>query len=131
MGYSEDVLRMNPELRGVVDVVTKTPSKYHNARAEMMGIRFQSGHEADVIGKLVIADEHHAGVHGLRLQVPFELPGGIIYQADATYIDDQLQGHVIDAKAWDVKTQKYLRTPEYRLKRRLFKGKYGREIEEL
>ncbi len=128
---SQDVLDRNPELRGADNGAPLNPSKYHNARATYAGMTFQSGHEMDVVSKLVLGEEQKAGVFGLRLQVRFPLPGGVTYVADATYLDDNLQVHVIDAKAWDKKTGKFLRTPEYRLKRKLFKAKYGRDIEEL
>ncbi len=134
MVYSDDVMALNKDnLKelGLNLLQGGKPSKYHNARAEYKGMTFQSGHEMDVVGKLVMAEENHAGVHGLRLQVDFALPGGIIYRADATYGDDDLQFHVVDAKAWDVKTQKFLRTPEFKLKAKLFKATYGQDIEEL
>ena len=107
----------------------KRASKWHNVRTEMAGMTFQSGHEAAVIGNLMTAEEHRAGVFGLRLQVRFPLPGGKFYDADATYLDEHLKSHVIDAKGWNQKTQKYILTAEFRSKRRQFRELYGQEIE--
>ena len=107
----------------------KRASKWHNVRSEMAGMTFQSGHEAEVIGNLMVAEERRAGVFGLRLQVRFPLPGGKFYDADATYIDGKIQPHVIDAKAFNLKTGKYLLTREFRSKRRQFRELYGHDIE--
>ncbi len=119
--FSEEVKRLNPEL--AAQLKTATPSKYKNARTEAKGMSFQSGHEAAEIGKLILADEHKAGVFGLRLQVNFPLPGGVIYRADATYLDEHLIGHVVDCKG--------VRTKDYLIKKKLFKATYGKDIEEL
>ncbi len=118
MTYSEDVLKLNPELRGAV--ATVPASKYHNARAEAKGMRFQSGHEAVEIGKLIILDEKHL-IYSLRLQVKFPLQGGNSYTADAVYLDEKLVPHIIDCKGF--------KTPEFRIKAKLFKEMYRREIE--
>ncbi len=123
MAYSKEVLDLNPQLRGVIDTATETPSKYHNCRAEAKGMTFQSGHEAAGVTSLILADEHHQGVFALRLQVRFPLPGKAVYVADAVYADDALQVHVVDFKGF--------KTPEYRLKKKLFKEAYGKDIEEL
>ena len=119
--YSEDVLRLNPELRGQVAAVPA--SKYHNARTEACGLKFDSGKEAAGVADLITLEQQKAGVYGLRLQVAFPLPGGLTYRADATYIDDQLVARVIDFKGF--------KTKEYIFKRKLFLEKYGKEIEEV
>ncbi len=124
---SSDVRSLNPEL--ALTPKTETPSKYKNIRTEFGGMRFQSGHEASVVGGLVLAERHHQGVFALRLQVRFPLAGGVIYTADAVYLDEELDAHIIDAKAWDVKTGKFLLTSEFKLKAKLFKTRYGKEIE--
>ncbi len=135
MPVSKDVAdlyyKAHPDEAEIAKVTSQSASKYRNTRETFRGMSFQSGHEMEVCAKFVLLDERHAGVHGLRLQVDFLLPGGIVYRADGTYLDDRLEGRVFDAKAWDVKTQKFLRTAEYRLKRKLFKAVYGKEIEEL
>ena len=118
---SPDVARLNP---GVAGEISSCPpaSKYHNTRTEVRGLIFQSGHEAAVIKGLMLAEEAKQ-IFGLRLQVRFPLEGNVIYVADATYLDDKLQAHVIDAKG--------MRTREYINKAKQFKARYGQAIEEL
>lgn len=118
MTYSEDVVRLNPEL-GVTAVLA---SKYHNAKTEARGMIFQSGHEAEGVVRLVVLEEHHQ-IFALRLQVRFSLPGKTVYVADAVYLDKQLQPHVVDYKGF--------KTQAYKIKKRLFRETYGQEIEEL
>lgn len=127
---SDDTLKRNGLSRGDraprndARATTARPAKYHNARTEAKGLVFQSGHEAAVIRGFILAEEQHK-IGGLRLQVRFLLPGGVVYVADATYFDMVLglTFHVIDAKGY--------RTREYRNKAKQFKAIYGREIEEL
>jgi len=119
--YSEDVLKLNPELIQA----TVPASKYHNVRAEASGMTFQSGHEAVEIGKLIILDEKHI-IFGLRLQVIFPLQGGTSYTCDACYLEfvnGGLEIVVADAKGF--------KTKEYKIKKKLFKEMYGIEIREL
>ncbi len=117
--YSDDVLKLNPELRATVVMVPA--SKYHNARTEAKGMRFQSGKEAVGVSSLIVLEEQKI-IFALRLQVRFPLAGGIIYVADAVYLDENLEAHVIDFKGYATK--------EYKLKRKLFRERYGKEIEE-
>jgi len=117
--FSEDVIKLNPELAKIAKPVPA--SKYHNVRAEAKGMSFQSGHEAVEVGKLITMEEHKAGVYGLRLQVRFPLPGNTVYVADAVYLDDVLEPHIVDCKGFQTK--------EFKLKAKLFKERYGREIE--
>jgi len=116
--YSEEVRKLNPGLEAELETVPA--SKYHNARAESRGMRFQSGHEAVEIGKLIILDEKHL-IFGLRLQIKFPLQGGNSWTADAVYLDDKLEVHIVDAKGYE--------TPEFKIKSNLFREKYGKEIE--
>ncbi len=117
--YSDDVLGLNPELRTAV--ATVPASKYHNAKAEAKGMRFQSGKEAAGVSNLIVLEEQKI-IFALRLQVRFPLAGGIIYVADAVYLDENLEPHVVDYKGFPTK--------EYKLKRKLFRERYGKEIEE-
>jgi len=118
MTYSDDVKRLNPELMGAISTVPA--SKYHNIRAEAKGLRFQSGHEAAEIGKLIVAEEHRL-IFALRLQTRFPLQGGNSYTADAVYLDENLEVHVVDAKG--------MLTKEFKIKAKLFKERYGKDIE--
>ena len=78
MTYSDEVLKLNPELATTLQTVPA--SKYHNAQAEANGMRFQSGKEAIEIGKLILAEKHKA-IFALRLQVKFPLQGNNSYTA--------------------------------------------------
>lgn len=115
--FSEDVLKLNPGLR---QAETKPASKYGNARAEAKGLRFQSGHEAAEISKLILLDERHL-IFSLRLQVRFPLAGENTYVADAVYLDENLEPHIIDCKGFQTK--------EFKIKAKLFREKYKKEIE--
>ena len=115
---SEDVLKLNPEL--AKELATVPASKYKNVRSEAKGLRFQSGHEAAEISKLILLDERHL-VFSLRLQVKFPLQGGNSYTADAVYLDDKLNVHVVDCKGFATK--------EFKIKKKLFRERYGQEIE--
>ena len=122
MTYSEDFLRLNPELKQQVD--TKPASKYHNAQAEAHGMRFQSGKEAAGVSQLILMEQQRM-IFALRLQVRFPIGANIVYIADAVYLelkDGLLTPVVMDFKGYS--------TAEYKLKKKLFKEKYGKEIEE-
>ncbi len=123
MTYSKDILRLNPGL--AAELQTVPASKYHNAQAEVRGMRFQSGREAVEVGKLILAEEHKA-IFGLRLQVRFPLQGKNIYVADAVYLEPTDAG-----LALVVADVKGFRTKEYLIKKKLFKEKYGVDIKEI
>ncbi len=127
--FSEEILERNPELKELLAAL-KPASKYRNVKAEAAGMTFASGHEAAEVSKLILLEEQKR-IFALRLQVRFPLSKKITYVADAVYLDDKLAVHVVDCKAFDKKTGKYLRTKEYALKCKLFKAKYGRDIEEI
>jgi len=120
--FSPDILALNPELVTQLNNI-QPASKYKNVKTEARGMTFQSGHEAAVVGNLILLEERKM-IFALRLQVRFPLQGSITYVADAVYLDEKLESHVIDAKG-------YKGVKEYKLKRKLFKERYHREIEEL
>lgn len=112
---------------------TKTPSiehkksKYGAVKTEIDGIKFDSKHEASRYRELRLLEQ--AGeITNLHLQVPFELiPKSkygmpIRYIADFVYNDKNNEQIVEDAKG--------VKTPVYRLKRRMMEEKYGIEIKE-
>jgi len=120
--YSDDVLRLNPELRNLtrLQVDGASPSKYKNARTEAHGMVFQSGKEAAGVSNLILAEKSRQ-IYALRLQVAFPLPGRTSYVADAVYLDDKLEPHIVDFKGFVTK--------EFKIKARLFRERYGKEIE--
>ncbi len=121
--FSDDVRALNPDL---AEKVGKAPSasKYHNAKTEAENLTFQSGREAAGVQILILLEKQHK-IFALRLGVRIPLAGGIFYVADAVYLDNKLDAHIIDFKAWDVKTEKFLLTPEFKLKQKLFEEQYS------
>ena len=74
-------------------------AKYGNRRVEIDGMKFDSQHEANVYGELMMRVK--AGeLRCVLRQVPFDLPGGIRYIADFVTIrpDMSIEG-VYDAKS--------------------------------
>lgn len=102
-------------------------SKYGAVKTEVDGIMFDSKHEAMRYQELWLL-ERAGDISNLRLQVPFELiPKSkygmpIRYIADFVYNDNSDNLIVEDAKG--------VKTPVYRLKRRMMAEKYGIEIKE-
>ena len=120
MKVSPDVARLNPGLVAEVEH-TAPPSKYHNTKTESHGMLFDSGKEAAGVAGLILMEEQKQ-IFGLRLQVRFPLPGGIVYVADAVYLDEKLQPPIVAFKGF--------RNQTYIMKSKLFKEKYDRGIEE-
>ena len=92
----------------------KKPHKYKAQPITIDGIRFQSRAEGARYCELKM-DEN---IRGLVLQPRFELCYGIYYVADFAYYQNKMSGRIIE----DVKGFK---TAVYRLKIRLFRGRYG------
>ena len=112
---------------GQVSPTKPKKSKYGAVKTEVDGIKFDSKHEAKRYQELRLLEQ--AGeITNLCLQVPFELiPKSkygmpIRYIADFTYNDGNGQPIVEDAKG--------VKTPVYRLKRRLMAELNGIEIKE-
>jgi len=113
-----DLVRLNPELSA-----KETPkrSKYGNVRTEYRGRVYDSKAEARraaELDKLVPAE-----IVAWFPQVTFNLPGGIRYRCDFLVIlpDGTWRAEDVKGKATDV----------YKLKRKLFKERYGKEITEV
>ena len=103
MTFSDDVMKLNPELAASLQTVPA--SKYHNARAEAHGMSFQSGKEAAGVSQLILLEKQKM-IFALRLQVRFPLAGGIIYVADAVYChisNSRLEIVVWDSKGFETK----------------------------
>ena len=102
-------------------------SKYGAVKTEVDGIVFDSKHEAKRYQELRLLEQ--AGeIINLRLQVPFELIPKSKYGMPIRYIADfmynDLNGQLI------VEDAKGVKTPVYRLKRRLMAELKGIEIKE-
>ena len=96
--------------------------KYHAKRTTVDGISFASKSEA--ARYIVLKDMERTGeISGLARQPKYVLAGGVNYFADFEYWHVQNRRIVTE----DVKGFK---TPAYRIKAKLFKEKFGREIVE-
>lgn len=107
------------------EAAPKKPPKYRNQKTTVDGILFDSRHEADRYNQLKIL--RSAGeVTGFACQVPFYLPGGIVYRADFVVLYPDGRYVVEDAKSPATRKDKV-----YRLKRRLMKTAHGIDIVEV
>ena len=107
-------------------------NKYNNRKIIVDGITFDSKHEAEVYTQLKVLERRNQ-ITNLRLQVPFILlekyrinnrtVRAIKYIADFTFNNSDGQLEVWDAKG--------VRTPTYKLKKKLFEYRYGIEIKEV
>ena len=96
--------------------------KYGNVKTERDGITFDSKREADrwsELQTLLRAGE----IYGVFPQHPFRLPGGIVYIADFVILNKDGTYTVEDVKG--------VRTPEYKLQRKLMRECLGIEIREV
>lgn len=107
-------------------------SKYNNRKVEIDGHKFDSRHEAQIY--LYLKQQQTEGnITQLSLQVPFILQDkytingktvrAIKYIADFTFINSDLELEVWDAKG--------VKTPTYKLKKKIFEYRYGIEIKEV
>lgn len=100
-------------------------TKYGNRRTEVDGKRFDSAHEAEVYGELML--RVRAGeLKCVARQVSFDLPGGIRYVADFVTIDAEDRAEVIDAKSEATRKNRV-----YINKRKQMRSEWGIEIREV
>ena len=113
-------------------------NKYHNRKTVVDGIEFHSEKEGRRYRELKML-QRAGEISGLRLQEPYELiphqkvrdpmtgkmvtERSVRYVADFVYVDKR-SGRTV------VEDTKGYRTPEYRLKRKLFLWRYGIPITE-
>jgi hypothetical protein len=114
-----DIVRLNPELQ---EAPKEKRRKFGNMPTLYNGRHYASIKEATHARDLDL--EKKAGdILAWFAQVPFSLAEGVTYVADFVVILKNWQVEVRDTKGF--------RTKEYKLKRKLFKAKYGREIIEV
>ena len=102
-------------------------SKYRAVKTEIDGIVFDSKHEAARYQELRLL-ERAGEINNLRLQVPYILIDKSKYGRSIKYVADfvyERNGLVV------VEDAKGVRTPVYRLKKRMLAEKYGIKIEEV
>lgn len=82
-----------------MDAPKKRP-KYGNRKVTVDGMKFDSRHEADFYFGILIPRVKAGELKYVNRQVPFDLPGGIVYVADFVAVDmqDHVEG-VYDAKS--------------------------------
>lgn len=100
--YAELMARLGKTSSVSAGALTPSPkgkaNKYGNQRTEIDGKRFDSKHEAEVYGELML--RRRAGeLRVVMRQVPFDLPGGIRYIADFCTVDREGRFEVLDAKS--------------------------------
>lgn len=99
--------------------------KYGNQRTEIDGKKFDSKHEAEVYGALML--RRRAGELRVVLrQVSFDLPGGIRYIADFCTVDSEGRFEVLDAKSEATRKNR-----TYINKRKQMLSEWGIEIREV
>ena len=100
-------------------------NKYGNQRTEIDGKKFDSKHEAEVYGELML--RRRAGELRVVLrQVSFDLPGGIRYIADFCTVDSEGRFEVLDAKSEATRKNR-----TYINKRKQMLSEWGIEIREV
>jgi len=112
----------------LINNFNRKKNKYRNVKVEVDGIKFHSIKESNRYIELQLMQR--AGViSGLELQPRFDIiVEGIFicfYKADFRYFDNEKNGAV---RVEDVKG---MRTPVYRLKKKLVEALYGIEIIEI
>lgn len=102
-----------------------TSLKYRNKPTERHGKKFPSIHEADVYDELLL--RLRAGeLLAVMCQVPFVLPGGVVYKADFVILHPNYRYEVLDAKSPGTAKDKV-----YRIKKRQMRECLGIEIQEV
>ncbi len=118
MRDNPDLVRLNPELR---QEERPKRSKYGNIRTEYRGRVYDSKAEARRAAELDALVP--AEIVAWFPQVTFNLAGGIRYRCDFLVIlpDGTWRAEDVKGKATDV----------YKIKRKLFRERYGQEIKEV
>ena len=118
MENNPDLRRLNPSL--TVEDAPKR-SKYGNRRTLYEGVMFDSQKEASRAVELDML-KRAGEVICWTPHVVFPLSKGVSYEADFVIVYADLHVEVEDVKG--------VRTKEYRIKKKLFAERYGREIVE-
>ncbi len=122
--------RIGKPLPPMLEAGSETPApprrtKYGNRRVEQAGMTFDSQHEANRWGELQLLLQS-GEILGVWAQVPFMLPGGVVYRADFVVLE---RGGVYRVE--DAKSSATAKDKTYRLKRRLMRECLGIAIVEV
>jgi len=118
---------------GEVKPKVKKAAKYHNLPTEVDGVRFHSKLEAKYFVELELRRRAGDVKYFLR-QVPFHLPGGVIYRVDfQVFLPPYLPRATGEADPQSVRVEyidtKGVETQECRNKIKMVKALYGVDIE--
>jgi len=121
---SSSAMKPHP-LPAFASAIEKRKNKYNAQRTEYNGVTYDSKKEAEY-AQLLDAKVTACDLSYWLRQVPFDLPGGVKYRADFVTFEQVADTslydvHVIDAKGYQTK--------EFKIKAKLFRAKYGQEIE--
>lgn len=93
--------------------------KFHNVPTEVQGVKFQSKKESRYYAQLLLAQKSGELLFFLR-QVPFHLPGGVVYRADFCEFWKNGDVRFVDVKGF--------KTPMYKVKQKLVEASYPIKI---
>ncbi len=118
----------NPEISQLLGEGPKVLKYRNKPTRELDGELYDSGKEAEDARKFVygvMAGEYILYKH----HVTVKLPSGSRLELDHLLVDNQFKVRVFDTKPFDVKSQKFRCTPEWKVKAREFEQHYGIKIE--
>ncbi len=116
---SQDVASLNADL--FPEQAEKKPRKYLNQPQVYNGLVYDSIKEAGRARDLDLL-KRAGEIVAWFPHVNFDLPGGVRYVADFVVIDKDWRVSIEDVKSGPTKTQ------AYRIKKKQFKERYGKEI---
>lgn len=108
-----------------MQALSEKRSKYGNVKTEVDGKLMDSKHEAEQY-KLLQLQVRGGTYRAVLTQVPFLLPGGVVYKADFVTLNNDGTYTVFDAKSEATRKDK-----AYRIKYRQMKNCLGIEIKEI
>ena len=111
------------------DAGKKDGGRYRHRRTEVDGMKFDSMHEARVYQSLRARKEKGELKMILR-QVPFDLPGGIVYKADFITFTEE-NGRLTVEQVIDAKSRATAKDRVYINKKKQLKAIYGIDITEV
>lgn len=106
-----------------INQLPASKAKYHNVKVQVDGFRFDSVLEARTYAALKLLRDVTKEVRFFLRQVPFHLPGSIIYRLDFQVHYTNGQVRHLDSKG--------VETKEFKLKKRLVEATYPVQIEQV
>lgn len=131
MKWTEDEYMAYQQQKGYLPPPTKKPPKYHNVKTIVDGVYFDSQKEAEFYNdlKMLLQAGH---IKGFCRQAEFILQEGFAGTKPICYIADFIIfNNDGTATVKDVKGGEITKTPEFKIKQKLFKKKFNMEINTL